>query len=85
MPSYPHCDAGSVFVRVLEGNRIAWPMLQLNTHWNLFYGGNLRSAFPFNDDLTSTFAQLCLKSRYHLKWAIPQGGVLAAFQYEPSR
>ncbi len=56
-------DAGGAFVHVLEGNRIAWPMLQLNTHWNLFYGKNLRFGLPFNYNL---------KSRYRLDLTIPQ-------------
>jgi phosphoglycerate kinase len=69
-------DAGGAFVHVLEGNRIAWPMLQLNTHWNLFYGKNLRSALPFNYNL---------KSRYRLELTIPQKGLPEALRYEPPR
>jgi len=69
-------DAGGAFVHVLEGNRIAWPMLQLNTHWNLFYGKNLRSALPFNYNL---------KSRYRLELTIPQKGLSEALRYEPPR
>lgn len=67
-------DAGGAFVHVLEGNRIAWPMLQLNTHWNLFYSKNLRSALPFNYNL---------KSRYRLELTIPQKGLPEALRYEP--
>ena len=59
-------DAGGAFIHVLEGNRIAWPMLQLNTHWNLFYGKNLRHGLPFNYNL---------KSRYRLELTIPQNGL----------
>lgn len=69
-------DAGGAFVHVLEGNRIAWPMLQLNTHWNLFYGKNLRSALPFHYHL---------KSRYRLELTIPQKGLPEALGYEPPR
>jgi phosphoglycerate kinase len=69
-------DAGGAFVHVLEGNRIAWPMLQLNTHWNLFYGKNLRSALPFHYNL---------KSRYRLELTIPQKGLPKALRYEPPR
>lgn len=69
-------DAGGAFVHVLEGNRIAWPMLQLNTHWNLFYNKDLRSALPFNYNL---------KSRYRLELTIPQQGLPEALRYEPPR
>jgi phosphoglycerate kinase len=69
-------DAGGAFVHVLEGNRIAWPMLQLNTHWNLFYNKNLRSALPFNYNL---------KSRYRMELTIPQQGLPEALRYESPR
>ena len=69
-------DAGGAFVHVLEGNRIAWPMLQLNTHWNLFYGRNLRYGLPFNYGL---------KSRYRLNLNIPQNGLPEPLRYDPSR
>ncbi len=69
-------DAGGAFVHVLEGNRIAWPMLQLNTHWNLFYGKNLRHGLPFN---------YTLKSRYRLELTIPQNGLPEPLRYDPSR
>jgi phosphoglycerate kinase len=68
-------DAGGAFVHVLEGNRIAWPMLQLNTHWNLFYGKNLRSGLPFNYNL---------KSRYCLELTIPREGLTKALLCEPA-
>ena len=68
-------DAGGAFVHVLEGNRIAWPMLQLNTHWNLFYGKHLRHGLPFNYNL---------KSRYRLELTIPQNGLPEPFRYDPS-
>jgi phosphoglycerate kinase len=67
-------DAGGAFVHVLEGNRIAWPMLQLNTHWNLFYGRNLRTGLPFNYNL---------KSRYSLELTVPQKGLREALRYDP--
>lgn len=66
-------DAGGAFVHVLEGNRIAWPMLQLNTHWNLFYGKNLRFGLPFN---------YTLKSRYRLELTVPPDGIPEALRYE---
>ena len=66
-------DAGGAFVHVLEGNRIAWPMLQLNTHWNLFYGKNLRYGLPFNYNL---------KSRYRLELTIPQDGLPEPLHYD---
>ncbi|NVM57886.1 MAG: phosphoglycerate kinase [Desulfobacterales bacterium] len=69
-------DAGGAFVHMLEGNRIGWPMLQLNTHWNLFYGKNLRSGLPFN---------YTLKSRYRLELTIPQKGLPEPLRYEPPR
>jgi phosphoglycerate kinase len=69
-------DAGGAFVHVLEGNRIAWPMLQLNTHWNLFYGKDLRHGLPFNYNL---------KQRYRLELTIPQNGLPDALRYDPSR
>jgi len=69
-------DAGGAFVHVLEGNRIAWPMLQLNTHWNLFYGKDLRHGLPFN---------YTLKSRYRLELTIPQDGLPEPLRYDPSR
>jgi phosphoglycerate kinase len=67
-------DAGGAFVHVLEGNRIAWPMLQLNTHWNLFYGKNLRYGLPFNYNL---------KSRYRLELTISQNGLPESLRYDP--
>jgi len=67
-------DAGGAFVHVLEGNRIAWPMLQLNTHWNLFYGKDLRHGLPFN---------YTLKSRYRLRLTIPQDGLPEPLRYDP--
>jgi phosphoglycerate kinase len=69
-------DAGGAFVHVLEGNRIAWPMLQLNTHWNLFYGKDLRYGLPFN---------YSLKSRYRLNQTIPQNGLPKPLHYHRSR
>jgi len=69
-------DAGGAFVHVLEGNRIAWPMLQLNTHWNLFYGKDLKHGLPFN---------YTLKPRYRLELTIPQNGLPEPLCYEPSR
>jgi phosphoglycerate kinase len=68
-------DAGGAFVHVLEGNRIPWPILQLNIHWNLFYGKNLRYGLPFN---------YTLKSRYRLE-VIPQNGLPERLRYDPSR
>lgn len=68
-------DAGGAFVHVLEGNRIAWPMLQLNTHWNLFYGKALRNGLPFN---------YTLKSRYRLELTIPQNGLPKPLRYDLS-
>jgi len=68
-------DAGGAFVHVLEGNRVAWPMLQLNTHWNFFYGKNLRFALPFNYNL---------KSRYRLELTVPQKGLPEALSYKAS-
>jgi len=67
-------DAGGAFVHVLEGNRIAWPMLQLNTHWNLFYGKDLRHGLPFN---------YTLKSRYRLGLTISQNGLPEFLRYDP--
>jgi len=67
-------DAGGAFVHVLEGNRIAWPMLQLNTHWNFFYGRPLRSGLP---------AKYSLKSRYRLALTVPQKGLTEALRYDP--
>ncbi len=69
-------DAGGAFVHVLEGNRIAWPMLQLNTHWNLFYGRHLRSSLP---------PHYHLKSRYRLEFTIPRKGLPEALRYDPPR
>ncbi|MGD9022266.1 MAG: phosphoglycerate kinase [Deltaproteobacteria bacterium] len=69
-------DAGGAFVHVLEGNRIAWPMLQLNTHWNLFYGKDLRYGLPFN---------YSLKSRYRLNLTIPQKPLPKSLRYERPR
>ncbi|MCD6138537.1 MAG: phosphoglycerate kinase [Deltaproteobacteria bacterium] len=66
-------DAGGAFVHVLEGNRIAWPMLQLNTHWNLFYGQNLRFGLP---------PHYQLKPRYRLELTIPQKGLPEALRYD---
>lgn len=68
-------DAGGAFVHVLEGNRITWPMLQLNTHWNLFYGKTLRYGLPFN---------YTLKSRYRLELTIPQSGLPKPLRYDRS-
>ena len=68
--------AGGAFVHVLEGNRIAWPMVQLNTHSNFFYGKALSSPLPFNHDL---------KSRYGLDLTIPQKGLSEALRYDPPR
>jgi 3-phosphoglycerate kinase len=67
-------DAGGAFVHVLEGNRIAWPMLQLNTHWNLFYGKDLRSGLP---------PDYSFKSRYHLDLTAPENGLTEALRYDP--
>ncbi len=67
-------DAGGAFVHVLEGNRIAWPMLQLNTHWNLFYGRDVRRGLPLDYPL---------KSRYRLQLTIPQKGLPKGLHYEP--
>ena len=69
-------DAGGAFVHVLEGNRIAWPMLQLNTHWNFFYGRDLRRGLPFN---------YTLKPRYRLRESIPPDGLPKPLAYDPSR
>jgi len=69
-------DAGGAFVHVLEGNRIAWPMLQLNTHWNLFYGKDLRHGLPFN---------YTLKPRYRLELTVPQNGLPGPLRYDPPR
>jgi phosphoglycerate kinase len=69
-------DAGGAFVHVLEGNRIAWPMLQLNTHWNFFYRRPLRSGLP---------AKYSLKSRYRLALTVPRDGLPEALRYEPPR
>jgi phosphoglycerate kinase len=69
-------DAGGAFVHVLEGNRIAWPMLQLNTHWNLFYGKDLRYGLPFN---------YTIKTRYRLQLTIPRDGLPEPLRYDPSR
>jgi phosphoglycerate kinase len=69
-------DAGGAFVHVLEGNRIAWPMLQLNTHWNLFYGRDLRNGLPFN---------YTLKPRYRLELTVPQNVLSEPLRYDPSR
>jgi hypothetical protein len=69
-------DAGGAFVHVLEGNRIGWPMLQLNTHWNMFYGKGLRCGLPFN---------YTLKPRYRLELTIPRDGPPPSLCYDPSR
>jgi phosphoglycerate kinase len=69
-------DAGGAFVHVLEGNRIPWPMLQLNTHWNMFYGKNPRYGLPFN---------YTLKPRYRVELTIPQNGLPKPLRYDPSR
>ena len=69
-------DAGGAFIHVLEGNRIAWPMLQLNTHWNLFYGKALRHGLPFHYNL---------KSSYRLELTIPQRGLPEHLRYDGSR
>ena len=69
-------DAGGAFVHVLEGNRIAWPMLQLNTHWNLFYGKNLRYDLPSHYNL---------KSRYRLELTIPRNGLPEPLRCDLSR
>jgi phosphoglycerate kinase len=69
-------DAGGAFVHVLEGNRIGWPMLQLNTHWNFFYGRNLRRGLPFH---------YTLKPRYRLRLSVPVDGLPEALRYDSSR
>ena len=69
-------DAGGAFVHVLEGNRIGWPMLQLNTHWNMFYGKGLRCGLPFN---------YTLKPRYRLELTIPRDGLPLPLRYDQSR
>jgi phosphoglycerate kinase len=69
-------DAGGAFVHVLEGNRIAWPMLQLNTHWNLFYGKDLRYGLPFH---------YTLKPRYRIELTVPQDGLPKSLRYDQSR
>jgi phosphoglycerate kinase len=69
-------DAGGAFVHVLEGDRIAWPMLQLNTHWNLFYGKELKHGLPFN---------YVLKPRYRLNLTIPQKPLQKNLRYDRSR
>jgi phosphoglycerate kinase len=69
-------DAGGAFVHVLEGNRIGWPMLQLNTHWNMFYGKGLRWGLPFN---------YTLKPRYRLELTIPRDGPPPSLRYDQSR
>jgi phosphoglycerate kinase len=69
-------DAGGAFVHVLEGNRIGWPMLQLNTHWNMFYGKGLRCGLPFN---------YTLKPRYRLELTIPRDGPPPPLRYDRSR
>jgi 3-phosphoglycerate kinase len=69
-------DAGGAFVHVLEGNRIGWPMLQLNTHWNMFYGQGLRCGLPFN---------YTLKPRYRLELTIPRDGLPPSLRYDQSR
>ena len=66
-------DAGGAFIHVLEGNRIAWPMLQLNTHWNLFYGKDLRHGLPFNYHL---------KTRYRLEKTVPTNGLPEYLRYD---
>ena len=69
-------DAGGAFVHVLEGNRIGWPMLQLNTHWNMFYGKGLRCGLPFN---------YTLKPRYRLELTVPRDGPPPPLRYDQSR
>ncbi|MBW1742486.1 MAG: phosphoglycerate kinase [Deltaproteobacteria bacterium] len=69
-------DAGGAFVHVLEGNRIGWPMLQLNTHWNMFYGRDLRCGLPFN---------YSLKPRYRLELTIPRDGLPTSLRHDQSR
>ncbi|MBW1859527.1 MAG: phosphoglycerate kinase [Deltaproteobacteria bacterium] len=69
-------DAGGAFVHVLEGNRIGWPMLQLNTHWNMFYQKGLRCGLPFN---------YTLKPRYRLELTIPRDGPPTSLRYDQSR
>ncbi len=69
-------DAGGAFVHMLEGNRIGWPMLQLNTHWNMFYGRALRCGLPFN---------YTLKPRYRLELTIPRNGPPTSLRYDQSR
>jgi phosphoglycerate kinase len=66
-------DAGGAFIHVLEGNRIAWPMLQLNTHWNFFYGKDLRHGLPFNYHL---------KTRYRLEKIVPTNGLPEYLRYD---
>jgi 3-phosphoglycerate kinase len=69
-------DAGGAFVHVLEGNRIGWPMLQLNTHWNMFYGKGLRWGLPYN---------YTLKPRYRLELTIPPDGPPPSLRYDQPR
>ncbi len=66
-------DAGGAFIHVLEGSRIAWPILQLNTHWNIFYGKDLRHGLPFNYHL---------KSRYRLERTVPANGLPEYLRYD---
>ena len=66
-------DAGGAFIHVLEGNRIAWPMLQLNAHWNFFYGKDLRHGLPFNYHL---------KTRYRLEKTVPANGLPEYLRYD---
>jgi len=51
-------------------------MLQLNTHWNAFYGKNLRYGLPFN---------YTLKPRYRVELTVPQNGLPKLLRYDPSR
>jgi phosphoglycerate kinase len=66
-------DAGGAFIHVLEGSRVAWPILQLNTHWNLFYGKDLRHGLPFNYHL---------KSRYRLERTATANGLPEYLRYD---
>ena len=68
-------DAGGAFVHMLEGNRIAWPMLQLNTHWNVFYGKELKYGLPH---------QYTFKPRYRLELTIPRNGLPKPLRYDRS-
>jgi hypothetical protein len=54
--------------------RACWPTLQLNTHWNFFYGKDLGSGLP---------PAYSFKSRYHLNLTVPQKGLPKALRYNP--